>query len=300
MTFKGSVLSILIFGLVGLFVSCAKDDQIHGSGDFKITSGNATLAGNLELPKTAGPYPVAIVVHGSGRVTGRDVKILFRDLPAKGIALLTYDKRGVGKSTGSYDDVNPGSSEKVFKLLASDVLAWVDFLKKHGDINPRQIGLVGASQAGWIIPLAASMSADVQFIVNAVGPTVSIGKQDYYSHLTQEKIALSDGTINGFSLEFLNESTKKNDVFAGFDPVPSIASLNIPGLWIYSELDELVPTLLCIEILNEIKNGKSKDFTIQVLPKANHHLIDITTGQQIEFVKNEGGVADWIKSHVIP
>jgi len=139
------------------------------------------------------------------------------------------------------------------------------------------------------------MNSKVSFIVNTVGPSVTIGKESHYSFLTQEKQALPDGTINGFSIATLNEFAANFKGFQGFDPRPSIEGLAIPGLWIFAEWDESIPTGLCVEILEEIKQTSNKNFTIRILSKANHQLNDITTGQSIEFVTDEGGVVNWIK-----
>ena len=106
------------------------------------------------------------------------------------MAVLVYDKRGVGDSSGTNPQelvatfklrdvgdpnaprvpVNIAASRQMIDILAGDALAGVESLKTRNDIDSSRIGFVGMSQAGWIMPLAASRSDDVAFIVNISGP----------------------------------------------------------------------------------------------------------------------------------
>jgi hypothetical protein len=203
----------------------------QGAGDFTIQNGDITLGGTLTLPSTPGPHPAVVVVHGSGRATRNSFSALSDLMGNVGIAVLRYDKRGVAESSGTYENVGPSNSVRVFDELASDALAWVNFLRSHADIKVDRIGLIGASQAGWIIPLAASQSDDLAFIVNIVGPTVTVGQEIFYSDLTGEGRFREDRTINGFTIEQLTEMTRSFAGPHGFDPRPAISSLDIPALW---------------------------------------------------------------------
>src|SRR4029077_10714326 len=71
---------------------------------------------------------------------------------------LRLDSRGVGKSTGTYDD-------STIQDLAGDVAAAVQFLRGRQEILPWRIGLVGVSEGGMIAPLAASQARRVSFLV---------------------------------------------------------------------------------------------------------------------------------------
>ena len=66
-------------------------------------------------------------------------------MASQGLAVLTYDKRGVGDSGGVYQEY---ASESNLSLLAQDALAGVNYLKGRPEIDSRRIGLIGASQAG--------------------------------------------------------------------------------------------------------------------------------------------------------
>jgi hypothetical protein len=86
----------------------------------------------------------------------------------RGFAVLRYDKRGVGKSTGTYSGVSTANSEQMLADLSGDMAAGVRFLQAQPDIDRSRIGLMGASQAGWIIPLAAK-ETNVVFMILASG-----------------------------------------------------------------------------------------------------------------------------------
>ena len=123
----------------------------------RFPSGAHVLAGTLVLPPTQGPHPAVVLAHGSTPLSryyfGPDPYMY----PAHGVAVLFYDKRGVGASTGA-------RTESIAEL-AADLLAGVAYLQTRADIDPKQIGLVGHSEGGWVAPEAAAQSKDVAFII---------------------------------------------------------------------------------------------------------------------------------------
>ena len=78
------------------------------------------------------------------------------------MAVLGYDKRGVGGSTGDWNTAS-------FDDLAGDVVAAFNYLKTRRDIDAQQIGLLGVSQAGWVMPLAAVRAPDLAFLISVSG-----------------------------------------------------------------------------------------------------------------------------------
>lgn len=118
------------------------------------------LVGELYLPTNPGPHPTVIFTHGSGGA-GRDnsrYQLEATYFAEQGIASLVFDKRGYGESGGDW-------RVSSFEDLASDAVAAVDYLKSRNDIDVSRLGLRGASQSGWILPLAAIESADVRYLI---------------------------------------------------------------------------------------------------------------------------------------
>jgi len=132
-----------------------------------------TLAGTLTLPKSSGSYPAVLLLSGSGAndrdqlVWGHRVFLVLADyLTRQGIAVLRYDDRGAGRSTGNYD-------EGTFEDFKKDALAGVGYLKTRPEIDVKKIGLIGHSEGAAIGPLVASESSDVAFMVLMAAPGLS-------------------------------------------------------------------------------------------------------------------------------
>ncbi len=135
---------------------------------------NDTLkfAGTLTLPSAQGRHPAVVMITGSGpqnrdeEIFGfKPFKMIADHFTRRGIAVLRYDDRGVGGSTGSIGLSTTSD-------FANDVIEAVKFLESRNDINPRQIGLCGHSEGGIVAPLAASRCKDIAFIILISGTAV--------------------------------------------------------------------------------------------------------------------------------
>jgi uncharacterized protein len=133
--------------------------------DVRFSNGEVQLAGTLTSPTKSGKHPAIVLVHGSGAEDREYMLPWARFLIRHGIAVLGYDKRGVGESTGDWNTAS-------FEDLAGDVVAAFEYLKTRRDIDPKQIGLLGISQAGWIMPRAAVRAKDVAFLISISGAGV--------------------------------------------------------------------------------------------------------------------------------
>lgn len=157
---------------------------------FKNNKADVTLAGTLTLPKKEGNFPVVILITGSGpqnrdeELLGHKPFLVISDyLTRNGIAVLRYDDRGVGKSTG---DFKAGTSAD----FATDVESAMEYLRTRSEINKREIGLVGHSEGGVIAPMVAARSNEVAFIVMLAGTGIPGNKLIL---LQQELIAKANG-----------------------------------------------------------------------------------------------------------
>jgi pimeloyl-ACP methyl ester carboxylesterase len=166
----------LVIGLLGfsVFITTAAATQEAPPREEEIvfTNGEVKLAGTLALPVGRGPFPAVVLLSGSGpqnrdsAIVGfRPFKLIAEHLSRSGIAVLRYDDRGVGGSSGSI----PESTTDDF---SGDALAAVKFLAARPDIQKSRLGLVGHSEGALTAAIAASKSRDVAFIVWLAGSGV--------------------------------------------------------------------------------------------------------------------------------
>jgi uncharacterized protein len=153
-------------------------------------SAKVRLAGTLTLPKGNEPFPAIVLITGSGaqnrdeEIEGHRIFFVIADhLTQRGIAVLRYDDRGCGASTGVF-----GTSTTMD--FASDAIAAIEYLKTRSDIDASRIGLLGHSEGGLIAPIAAVKSRGIAFIVLMAGPGVN-GEQVLYQQ--SNRIIASNG-----------------------------------------------------------------------------------------------------------
>jgi pimeloyl-ACP methyl ester carboxylesterase len=155
----------------GLPEKVANKIRLYNEETVRIHNGDVILAGTLTKPLRPASYPTVILLHGSN-AQSRYGQNAFLSLVAEhfarhGIAVLAYDKRGVGESTGKQEDLD----------LETDALAAVEFLRRRSDIDPKAIGLWGISQGGMLAPQVASLTS-IAFIINTSGAVVDGHEQE--------------------------------------------------------------------------------------------------------------------------
>lgn len=154
--------------------------------------GGIKLAGTLTLPSSGGPFPVVLLITGSGAqdrdetIFGHKPFLVLADyLTRRGIAVLRVDDRGVGGSTGNVKEATSAD-------FADDVQAGVEFLKGRKEIKAAQIGLIGHSEGGIIAPLVASRGRNIAFIVLLAGTGVPGDEILYTQSAAYLKVAGAD------------------------------------------------------------------------------------------------------------
>jgi len=162
--------------MVGLaLVTGAVLAQSPRAVEVRFDSADATLVGTLTLPPGPGPHPAVVLVSGSGpqardgAIAGIDGYRPFAEIASAlseaGIAVLRYDDRGAGASTGVNLTATTGD-------LAGDAQAALHALQRRSDIDPLQVGLIGHSEGALIAPMLASRDPGVAFFV-ALAPPVA-------------------------------------------------------------------------------------------------------------------------------
>jgi pimeloyl-ACP methyl ester carboxylesterase len=270
--------------------------------EVRFRSGATTLSGTLSVPATpgssAGKHAAVAFVHGSGLTNRAYLPDLQALLLANGVAVLAYDKRGVGQSGGTYPGESPTS--ETIDTLALDAEAAARFLAAQPEIDPARVGLAGHSQAGWIIPLAATREPAIHFVIVFSGPTVTADEVDLFQTLTgqgEHPSALSDAAIDA---QVLARGR------SGVDPIPWIRKLTIPGLWVYGGRDRHIPPQLSEHRLRPIADAPGHDFTIATFPNANHALVETRTGLLAEMLRSKTFapglfelVGQWLAAHAL-
>lgn len=226
----------------------------------KFESQGMTLAGSILTPKKT--FAAVVIVHGSDPVK-REMEFAKR-LAKEGIAVLTYDKRGVGESGGVYVGPSVGTNNidtANLNLLSQDANAAVNIFRTYlKDKTP--IGLVGFSQAGWIIPIAASKNPQIEFMVLFSCPTITTLEQLRFQFYTNGNNNFWENHTEAEAREHVKNDSDRYQ-FAATDPKNSLNILSIPGLWLFGEKDIQIPVKLCIEQLNTFKvKGKPFEYTL--------------------------------------
>jgi len=236
--------------------------------DVKFESQGVTLAGSILKPKN--PFAAVVIVHGSDPVK-REMDFAKR-LAEKGIAVLTYDKRGVGESGGMYVGPSVGTNNidtANLNLLSHDANAAVNTLRTYLKDKKTQIGLVGFSQAGWIIPITANKNPQVEFMALFSCPTITTLEQLRFQFYTNGNNSFWENHTDADAREHTKNDPDKYQ-FVATDPTKYLNTLSIPGLWLFGEKDIQIPVKLCIEQLNTFK-VQGKPFEYALFPALGHN-----------------------------
>jgi hypothetical protein len=147
-------------------------DDVPAQEDVAFANRDIPLAGTLVIPSGPGPFPGVVIVHGSGSSDRSNpwTSAYAAALVERGIAVLHPDKRGSGESGGDWRDAS-------FLDLADDAMAATDVLSANSNVDTSRIGLIGFSQGGHIVPVAASRSLSVDFVINVSGSVVPMMEQ---------------------------------------------------------------------------------------------------------------------------
>ena len=226
--------------------------------EVRFPSGGVTLSGTLTVPPGAGPHRRW---RGCTAPDGRcgPISPTWRQSSSTTASPFSPTTSAASVSpAASYPGESP--NPLTIETLARDAEAAVRFLRTRPEIDHDRIGLAGHSQAGWIIPLAATREPAIRFAVIFSGPAVTADENDHYQTLTGE----------GETLSTLSEQEIDARVLAdgpgGVDPIPWIAAMHIPVLWAYGGLDQHVPPRLSVRRLAPLVAEPGRDFTIETFP----------------------------------
>jgi dienelactone hydrolase len=281
---------ILWLSLITLPVTVFSQSTEFTIQDVKFESQGITLVGSILKPKN--PFAAVVIVLGSDPVK-REMEFAKR-LAKEGITVLTYDKRGVGESGGVYVGPSVGTNNidtTNLNLLSSDANAAVNTLRTYLKDKKTPIGLVGFSQAGWIIPITASKNPQIEFMILFSCPTITTLEQLRFQFYTNGNNKFWENHTDADAREHTKNDPDKYQ-FVATDPKKSLNTLSIPGLWLFGEKDIQIPVKMCIEQLNTFKvQGKPFEYTLFSTLGHNTSSSDITVPFDISI--------QWIKQKTL-
>lgn len=304
-----------------------REEEVSFSGG----ADGVTLAGILTVPKGAGPFPAALLIAGSGPqdrdealANHRPFLVLSDYLTRKGIAVLRYDKRGIGKSAGS--------SDKATTLdLAADAQAAIAYLRAQKEINPAKIGLIGHSEGAMIAPNIASHSKDVAWVVllappamkgeatllkqsELIGRAGGLSDQQLVASLSFDQAAYElvrkekDPKALTDQLTALVKSTEFDAAlppavleaqlrmlaspwfrfFLDYDPLPSLQALKVPVLALFGQKDLQVYSKANLPLVQKALQGAgNKDADVREIADVNHLFQHAYSGTPAEYAAIE-------------
>ena len=266
--------------------------------ELEADSGGVRLAGSLWVP--TGDAVAGVLMHPGSGPSDRDNDWFFppirRHLLEAGIAVCSFDKRGVGGSEGSW--LEAGIEEQ-----ADDLLAALGVFATECPGLP--IGLFGHSQGGWVVVEAASRSLPVAFVIPSSGGGASPARQERYSlankvtagQETTEALATYDAVVEvirerptlgagvarleaegvpyrdlpGLDFMFEDEAIWRlcAEIFA-YDPAPALARITAPVLGLLGAADKVNPPE---ESLAAFRVAVREDLLeVEVFPEGDHRL----------------------------
>lgn len=243
-----------------------------------------TLYGTLDLPSGRGPFPVALIIAGSGPTNrngnsallpgkNNSLLMLARALREHGIASVRYDKRGVGASA----DAMKSEANLTFSAYIDDAAAWIELLKH----DPRftKLAVIGHSE-GSLIGMVAARIAGADAFVSIAGSGVPAGKL-LKEQLANEPVAIRTKAFSIIdSLEAGKEVKKVSPELMPlfrpsvqryliswfhYDPRKEIAQLTVPVLILQGTTDLQVP----VKDAEELHAAQPRS-TLDIIDGMNH------------------------------
>jgi dienelactone hydrolase len=265
------VLLFLIFSVRLLFALARDTSAAEGFSEEEVRfeSGDVTLQGTVLVSHEAlsgdSRKPAIALVHGAGPGPREQYRQEAEAFAREGLVTLIYDKRKKGYS----------QFERSYELLADDSLAAVRMLQAHPEVDRDAVGLWGLSEGGWVVPIAASHSEEVAFVVLVAATGVSPARQ----HSWNLENELRHQGVSDSMVQAISRTGTRLLVGAGVfaeanhDPVGPLEQVRQPVLALWGEKDRIEPPAESARILRgALKRGGNAQYTIRFFPDAEHGL----------------------------
>ncbi len=251
-------------------------------------NGDLKLSGMLFIPEGEGPFPVAVIIHGSGPSYRNNPWYLSvsKHLKDSGIVVLLPDKRGSEKSEGDWRISN-------FEDLAGDTISAIESIKDQHQFVVSYIGVIGMSQGGWIAPLVATKSDNVFFVVSMSGAAVTTEEQllhEEFNNIVQMGTYRMVAKIIAPFTTTIIRNREFWSYIGEFDPIPYWQEVSVPAFAAFGENDSNVPVEESVLRLAEV----DRKITVKVYPSGGHTITDPVTGMVQSLFLND--LAGFIKN----
>jgi pimeloyl-ACP methyl ester carboxylesterase len=254
------------------------------------TSAGHSMAGTLTLPKTRKDrIPAVITISGSGAqdrdealpgMRGyRPFRELAENLATRGIAVLRYDDRGFGASTGVHAVATSAD-------FADDTRAVINYLRTRPEIDPDRIFLVGHSEGGMIAPMVAAEDPKLRGIVLLAAPGHT-GRQilEYQTRhnvdLQTQKSKVERDSLFRLGILALDSAAAQQAwlrYFRAYDPMPVVRKVRVPVLIVHGSTDRQVTAEQAPLLADALRAAGNTDVAVHVLPTVNHLFLSDPVG----------------------
>lgn len=310
---------LLLLGSVDLFsqdeitkenIAECRKGIITNCKTISFNSGKFSLKGFFITPDSPGPYPVIIFNHGDSealidRTSNGVYWIVWKKFVKLGYACLSWDTPGGGESTGTHN------RDRLFEERTSIVLSAIEFLKQRHDVDPTFFGLLGHSQAGYIMPMVISRCDDVAFMINLSGPAMSsidqgaflikrqlllqgmpIKQAELYKKYYLKRARAKDYDTYYKYAKLISDQPYIRDVIGwgnivpkeefkpfspesqwNYKPYDRLCKIRIPVLSIFGEDDNFINAVEDARLYKKALNkAGNKHFVVRIFPHADHSL----------------------------
>lgn len=239
------------------------------SYDFEAQSNEAVISASINYPANKDTSTALILVGGSGVKLRQETAKMNALFHSFNVAVVNYDRRGNGLSTGFYQRPNTANSAQQIPLFAQDIAAVAVAVKADSRFNIDKVIVAGSSMGAWIAPLAATKTTAIDGVINIVGGATSVKESDFYDHITDLNVPMDQAQ------QLISNLSKDNS----YQPQLALETVQQPILWLYGEMDDSHPTAVDVMRLLTIQTKFNKDFTIKVYGQTNHQMVNQTTGE---------------------
>lgn len=302
-------------------------EDVERYEDFTVRNGDVELSCTITFPEGDGPFPLVVQVPRAGEITIADAfDNHLKLLPWNKVAVLRYDKRGCGESTGNRETAS-------FHDLASDLLAVTRAAQSNPKINPNKVGLSGLDYAAPPMYIAASKINGLKFIVSLGSSALNMEESELL--VSEERMEMDGfdaqqvnnaldyqrsmfkylrGELDSSSFQAISDQAKTKGwskyvtlfdnkrfinqwrVRHDFDPIPYMEKIEAPILLAYGENDLIAPPKYNFPVIKKLFEKSSTPYNqLIVYPKANHQFVLGETRGDFQYTEIKGYAPDFFQ-----